>query len=85
LLLEPKYAKTSHSIVTNKAIFKGNKAKLTSKICVVCGRTMTWRKSWAKNWDEVKYCSDKCRAHTKTNNSNHAQNGDKESINKYSI
>jgi hypothetical protein len=23
---------------------------------------MTWRKRWAKNWDEVKYCSDACRA-----------------------
>jgi hypothetical protein len=24
---------------------------------------MTWRKSWAKNWDEVKFCSDACRGH----------------------
>jgi hypothetical protein len=22
---------------------------------------MTWRKAWARNWDEVKYCSDSCR------------------------
>jgi hypothetical protein len=22
---------------------------------------MEWRKSWAKNWDSVKYCSDRCR------------------------
>jgi Protein of unknown function (DUF3253)/Uncharacterized protein conserved in bacteria (DUF2256) len=22
---------------------------------------MEWRKAWAKNWAEVKYCSDKCR------------------------
>lgn len=22
---------------------------------------MTWRKKWAKNWGEVKYCSDACR------------------------
>lgn len=22
---------------------------------------MSWRKSWAKNWDDVKYCSDACR------------------------
>ena len=32
-----------------------------AKVCATCGRTMEWRKSWAKNWDEVKYCSDKCR------------------------
>ena len=43
--------------------FKGNKSALPSKPCVACGRDMTWRKSWAKNWDEVKYCSDACRAH----------------------
>jgi nucleoid-associated protein YgaU len=22
---------------------------------------MEWRKSWARNWDDVKFCSDKCR------------------------
>jgi hypothetical protein len=41
--------------------FKGNKSALPSKPCMACGRDMTWRKSWAKNWDEVKYCSDACR------------------------
>jgi hypothetical protein len=41
--------------------FKGNKSALPSKTCVACGREMTWRKNWAKNWDEVKYCSDACR------------------------
>ncbi|MEI8169779.1 MAG: DUF2256 domain-containing protein [Rhodoferax sp.] len=42
--------------------FKGNKSSLPSKTCQTCGRAMTWRKSWAKNWDEVKYCSDACGA-----------------------
>ena len=42
--------------------FKGNKSALPSKPCVACGRDMTWRKSWAKNWEQVKYCSDACRA-----------------------
>ena len=42
--------------------FKGNKSSLPAKLCLVCGREMTWRKRWAKNWDEVKYCSDACRA-----------------------
>ncbi|MEI6613209.1 DUF2256 domain-containing protein [Polynucleobacter sp.] len=40
--------------------FKGNKSSLPSKICVVC-KKMSWRKSWAKNWESVKYCSDACR------------------------
>ena len=41
--------------------FRGNKATLPSKPCAVCGRPMTWRRSWAKNWAEVKHCSDACR------------------------
>jgi hypothetical protein len=32
-----------------------------AKTCAACGRTMEWRKSWAKNWESVKFCSDKCR------------------------
>jgi hypothetical protein len=31
------------------------------KICVYCKRAFIWRKKWEKVWDEVKYCSDKCR------------------------
>ena len=31
------------------------------KSCAVCGREMVWRKRWAKNWDNVRYCSDACR------------------------
>ncbi len=41
--------------------FKGNKAALPHKPCVACGRPMSWRKRWAANWDEVKFCSDACR------------------------
>ena len=41
--------------------FRGNKAALPSKPCVQCGRPMSWRKAWARNWETVKYCSDRCR------------------------
>ena len=34
---------------------------LRDKVCVRCGRTMKWRAKWAKNWEQVKYCSDQCR------------------------
>jgi len=34
---------------------------LAVKHCVVCGRVITWRKKWARSWDEVRYCSDACR------------------------
>ncbi len=36
-------------------------AGLPSKICEVCGLPFNWRKKWQKNWDDVKYCSEKCR------------------------
>jgi hypothetical protein len=41
--------------------WKGNTATLPSKPCAVCRRPMTWRRAWAKTWDEVRYCSDACR------------------------
>ncbi|HAQ72254.1 DUF2256 domain-containing protein [Salibacteraceae bacterium] len=37
------------------------KADLPEKACVVCQRPFVWRKKWEKNWDSVKYCSEKCR------------------------
>ncbi|MEL0316896.1 MAG: DUF2256 domain-containing protein [Aquiluna sp.] len=37
------------------------KQDLPRKTCQRCGREMVWRKSWAKNWDEVRYCSEKCK------------------------
>ncbi|MFK7982852.1 MAG: DUF2256 domain-containing protein [Saprospiraceae bacterium] len=37
------------------------KENLPTKICLICGLFFTWRKKWAKNWEEVKYCSERCR------------------------
>ncbi|MEL6445202.1 MAG: DUF2256 domain-containing protein [Bacteroidota bacterium] len=37
------------------------KSTLPSKTCAVCGRPFDWRKKWADVWDEVKYCSERCR------------------------
>jgi hypothetical protein len=37
------------------------KPNLPSKICLVCNRPFTWRKKWSNVWEEVKYCSEKCR------------------------
>ncbi|MDJ0663140.1 MAG: DUF2256 and DUF3253 domain-containing protein [Acidimicrobiia bacterium] len=36
-------------------------ANRPNKTCVTCGRQFQWRRSWARNWDEVKYCSQGCR------------------------
>jgi len=32
------------------------------KSCAVCGRTITWRKKWERDWENVRYCSDQCRS-----------------------
>lgn len=37
------------------------KQHLPGKICIVCERPFSWRKKWEKVWEEVKYCSDRCR------------------------
>ncbi|MEM7274075.1 MAG: DUF2256 and DUF3253 domain-containing protein [Actinomycetota bacterium] len=31
------------------------------KTCVTCGRRITWRKKWADDWDQVRYCGQRCR------------------------
>lgn len=41
------------------------KADLPTKICVQCGKPFAWRKKWERVWDEVRYCSDRCRAEAK--------------------
>ncbi|MEI8595271.1 DUF2256 domain-containing protein [Photobacterium sp. Hal280] len=34
---------------------------LATKICLHCQRPFTWRKKWKHCWQEVKYCSERCR------------------------
>ena len=54
------------------------KSDLPTKVCVQCGLPFTWRKKWEKVWDDVKYCSDRCRSgksntiNTTTNNTQRA-------------
>jgi hypothetical protein len=38
-----------------------NKKNLPQKICPVCDRSFSWRKKWKKDWEAVKYCSERCR------------------------
>jgi len=37
------------------------KQHLPQKICATCGRPFAWRKKWARDWEQVRYCSDACR------------------------
>ena len=36
------------------------KGDLPSKPCQRCGRPMAWRKKWARDWENVRYCSKRC-------------------------
>jgi hypothetical protein len=38
-----------------------SKSDLPSKPCAGCGLPFSWRKKWERCWDEVKFCSDRCR------------------------
>ena len=34
---------------------------LPTKVCPACGRPFNWRKKWERVWDEVRWCSQRCR------------------------
>ena len=39
------------------------RAALPTKPCARCGRVITWRKAWERDWESVRWCSDNCRKH----------------------
>ncbi|WP_092746768.1 DUF2256 domain-containing protein [Acinetobacter boissieri] len=41
------------------------KQHLPEKICVYCHRPFSWRKKWQRCWNEVKYCSERCKREAK--------------------
>ncbi len=37
------------------------KSELPTKLCAHCQLPFTWRKKWERDWEQVKYCSERCR------------------------
>lgn len=37
------------------------KAHLPEKICPACARPFAWRRKWTRDWEQVVYCSERCR------------------------
>jgi hypothetical protein len=37
------------------------KGELPTKACATCGLAFEYRAKWSKVWDEVRYCSERCR------------------------
>jgi len=51
--------------MARKHVNKGtalDKGDLPQKTCVTCGRPFAWRRKWARDWDQVRFCSDRCRS-----------------------
>lgn len=46
-----------------KSVMAKATATFMSKLCQTCGRQISPRAKWAKNWEEIRYCSDSCRHH----------------------
>ena len=49
--------------VRDVTVWVKTKRDLPVKTCPVCQRPFVWRKKWARCWEEVRYCSEKCRRH----------------------
>ncbi|MDD7908402.1 MULTISPECIES: DUF2256 domain-containing protein [Pseudovibrio] len=37
------------------------KPHLPQKDCKTCGKPFAWRRKWKSCWEDVKYCSERCR------------------------
>lgn len=37
------------------------KRDLPEKSCLRCSRPFAWRKKWERDWENVSYCSERCR------------------------
>lgn len=63
--LHPSYSTSLHlargSNKSDNSKPKYTKSNLPSKVCQTCARPFEWRKKWESCWDDVKYCSDRCR------------------------
>ncbi|MDA9082258.1 DUF2256 domain-containing protein [Gammaproteobacteria bacterium] len=41
------------------------KLNLKEKICRHCNKPFAWRKKWERSWDEVQFCSSRCKSESK--------------------
>lgn len=52
------------------------KGDLPHKTCATCGRPFAWRRKWADGWDQVRYCSERCRRNRPRDTGQDAPPGD---------
>ena len=51
------HSATSVLIMSRQAQTKNGFAP---RICATCGKPFEWRKKWARDWEKVLYCSQRC-------------------------
>ena len=49
------------------------KGDFPTKICAACGLPFAWRKKWERDWESVKYCSERCRRNKPSDADNRPQ------------
>ncbi|MGI9444218.1 MAG: DUF2256 domain-containing protein [Rubripirellula sp.] len=49
----------------DRPLAKNKRTDLPRKTCLSCGRPFAWRRKWLRCWDEVKYCSERCKRQSK--------------------
>ncbi|MDT0618179.1 DUF2256 domain-containing protein [Salinisphaera sp. P385] len=42
------------------------KGDLPERVCAGCGRPFAWRRKWARHWEAVRYCSQRCKRQGRT-------------------
>jgi len=42
-----------------------HKQTLPSKDCEHCQHPFSWRKKWTRDWEQVRYCSERCKREAK--------------------
>ncbi|WP_207626637.1 DUF2256 domain-containing protein [Parendozoicomonas haliclonae] len=50
------------------------KQHLPEKVCPQCERSFRWRKKWQRCWEQVVYCSERCRRKRKAVSANTIKN-----------
>ncbi|QOD93591.1 DUF2256 and DUF3253 domain-containing protein [Chryseoglobus sp. 28M-23] len=49
------------SVGRQRDLESGDSAARAPKNCAACGRRIEWRARWARDWENVRWCSDACR------------------------
>ena len=52
------FVRSIHVRSHGKAVLKKD---LPEKLCPACRRPFAWRKKWERCWEDVVYCSQRCR------------------------